>query len=248
MVIVAQTAYIAKRTPKMIRGMVMAYIGVLNCLGTIVYLQTSKWATTNIGRNMCFGSIAFYDIIVLTFILIAIAMGKFGHDANVPDDADSDASDVPHNMELTKNNTHKNRTSRNLDGYYNDFDLPEFDVYDEVMEVSEDREASSRASMGLIRSKKFDEDLKEDLLSSRRSRKASKVLDSDLRRKPRVKGMSAREQRPVGVGATRRTQTINTSENLAYAPVRPNRAVDNDEATKRGTLPGQVETGINLHG
>lgn len=66
----------------MIRGMVFAYIGIIACLGTILYLQTSKVLTTHVGRNQAFATIAYYDVIVLVFILIAIMMGKFGQDVN----------------------------------------------------------------------------------------------------------------------------------------------------------------------
>ena len=76
-IIVAMQGYAVKRVPKMIRGIVMALIISLSGLGGILYLQISKlfFATA---PNMVFGVIGLFDIATLVFIMIAIAMGKYG--------------------------------------------------------------------------------------------------------------------------------------------------------------------------
>lgn len=80
------------------------------------------------------------------------------------------------NKELALN-TRKNRNSNNLADDYDD--LPIFDVYDEVLEVSEDREASSRASLpALYKSNKLGSIHYEGTqIESQRSRKASRNME-----------------------------------------------------------------------
>lgn len=76
-VIVAMQGYAVKRVPKMIRGIVMALIIALSGLGGIIYLQISK-IFFQTAPNMVFGLIGIFDVIVLVFILVMIAMGKYG--------------------------------------------------------------------------------------------------------------------------------------------------------------------------
>jgi uncharacterized membrane protein len=72
--------YAVKRVPKMIRGIVMALIIALSGVGGILYLQISKLFFDS-GPNMVFGVIGIFDVIVLVFIVIMIAMGKYGEPA-----------------------------------------------------------------------------------------------------------------------------------------------------------------------
>lgn len=119
-IIVAMQGYAVKRVPKMIRGIVMALIIALSSVGGILYLQISKVFFVK-APNMVFGLIGIFDVIVLVFILIMIAMGKYG-DAPPQEDAfgegnsqknegatadfvkdhefDDDVADVPFNKEL----------------------------------------------------------------------------------------------------------------------------------------------------
>jgi hypothetical protein len=71
------SSYISKRTPKNIRGMIFAVIGVMACFGTILYLQLYN-ALLFLGAWMSFAGIALIDFVMLVFLLIMIFMGKFG--------------------------------------------------------------------------------------------------------------------------------------------------------------------------
>ena len=76
-IIVAMQGYAVKRVPKMIRGIVMALIIALSGFGGIIYLQLSKLFFKT-APNMVFGLIGLFDALVLVFIVIMIAMGKYG--------------------------------------------------------------------------------------------------------------------------------------------------------------------------
>ena len=69
--------YAVKRVPKMIRGIIMALIISLSGVGGVIYLQISKLFFET-APNMTFGLIGIFDLMVLVFILIMIAMGKYG--------------------------------------------------------------------------------------------------------------------------------------------------------------------------
>jgi hypothetical protein len=77
-IIVSMQAYLLKRVPKMIRGMVYSFVGACSCFGTIVYLQLEKVTTQKIGNNMTFGSIIIIDILVLVPLLIFMAFNLYG--------------------------------------------------------------------------------------------------------------------------------------------------------------------------
>lgn len=49
MVIVAMQSYLSKRTPKMIRGIIFAVIGMVSSIGMILYLQLAKVLSTKYG-------------------------------------------------------------------------------------------------------------------------------------------------------------------------------------------------------
>lgn len=69
--------YAVKRVPKMIRGIIMALIISLSGLGGVIYLQVSK-PFFETAPNMVFGFIGIFDALVLVFILVSIALGKYG--------------------------------------------------------------------------------------------------------------------------------------------------------------------------
>lgn len=69
--------YAVKRVPKMIRGIIMALIISMSGLGGVIYLQVSK-PFFETAPNMVFGFIGIFDALVLVFIVISIALGKYG--------------------------------------------------------------------------------------------------------------------------------------------------------------------------
>jgi MFS family permease len=81
-IVVVMQSYVAKRTPKNIRGMIFAVIGVMAALGSIVYLQLygllirlyyyPAWA---------FATIGLIDIFMVLFLFLMIFLGKFGDPA-----------------------------------------------------------------------------------------------------------------------------------------------------------------------
>ena len=130
--------YAVKRVPKMIRGIVMALIISLSGLGGVIYLQVSK-PFFETAPNMVFGFIGIFDIIVLVFILIMIAMGKYGDIAPQEDTFGEGNSqkDEKGTADVMKGDDH---------GFDDDIpDVPKFkDIYDEhIPEMSSEREASS---------------------------------------------------------------------------------------------------------
>lgn len=79
-VIVSMMAYLSKRLPKMIRGMMVALIAVSSSVGSIIYLQLQKFLTTKYGSFMTFGSIVIIDIIILLILLSCIYLNIYGKD------------------------------------------------------------------------------------------------------------------------------------------------------------------------
>lgn len=55
----------------------MALIIALSGVGGIIYLQLSKIFLTT-APNMVFGLIGLFDAVILVFIVVMIAMGKYG--------------------------------------------------------------------------------------------------------------------------------------------------------------------------
>lgn len=79
MIIVAMQSYVAKRTPKNIRGMIFAVIGVLGAFGSIFYLVLQSFLIKLTGfEGMVFGTIAIIDAVWLVFLVAMILIGKFG--------------------------------------------------------------------------------------------------------------------------------------------------------------------------
>lgn len=88
-VVISMTAYISKRTPKNIRGMIYAVIGSMAAIGSIIYLQIYSALTKVYGWPwLSFATMAFLDVIILVFLLIMIGIGKFGMAA--PDTMDEE--------------------------------------------------------------------------------------------------------------------------------------------------------------
>lgn len=86
-VVVTLCSYISKRTPKNIRGMIFAVIGVMGAIGSIVYLEVYN-ALYDYGTWMAFGVIAMIDSVMLLFVLSMIAIGKFGQAAAGTEDGE----------------------------------------------------------------------------------------------------------------------------------------------------------------
>lgn len=92
--IVAMQAYIAKRCPKNIRGMIFAVVGIVASLGSILYLQFYSYMV-QFGAWMAFGCVAILDAGYLIFLLAMIAIGKFGMPAaGTDDDEDQEQNDL----------------------------------------------------------------------------------------------------------------------------------------------------------
>lgn len=88
-VVVSMTAYISKRTPKNIRGMIYAVIGSMSAIGSIMYLQIYNALIRVFGWPwLSFATMALIDGIILIFLLIMIGIGKFGMAA--PDTMDEE--------------------------------------------------------------------------------------------------------------------------------------------------------------
>jgi len=81
--IVSMQGYVSKRTPKMIRGMIFAIIGILNALGAIVYLQLANYLFFKLGPNWVFAALAMLDCFMLFVLLVAILFGKYGEETDV---------------------------------------------------------------------------------------------------------------------------------------------------------------------
>lgn len=147
----------------MIRGMTYALMGAIASIGGILYLQAFTYVTEYVGRSLgTFGTLAALDLIVLLFILLMIFLKKFGHgmEGEDNDEEDSGIEDVPHNKELNYNRA----TAQFVEA--------EVDVYEDVNEVAEELEASSRASVPLLfQSHK-------DTMGSMRSRTKSGYLNN----------------------------------------------------------------------
>ena len=80
MVIVSMQAYLSKRTPKMIRGVIFAVIGMISSLGTVLYLQVAKVLvkTHDNDDSWNFTTIAIFDLIMLVVLLVSIFFGWYG--------------------------------------------------------------------------------------------------------------------------------------------------------------------------
>lgn len=128
-VIVVTQSYVAKRTPKMIRGMIMAVMGVMGCIGSCFYLQVVGLADKK-HSYMIFGVISIIDAAMLAFLLIMIKIGKFGAPA-YDMDGGSDAE--------------KKSAEGSEEGQGGYEDIPQLpDVFDEhILEANEEHEAST---------------------------------------------------------------------------------------------------------
>ena len=76
-VVVTLCTYISKRTPKNIRGMIFAIIGVMGAIGSIVYLEIYN-ALFHYGTWMAFGVIAMIDSVMLLFVFNKL-LATFGN-------------------------------------------------------------------------------------------------------------------------------------------------------------------------
>ena len=140
-IIVAMQGYAVKRVPKMIRGIVMALIIALSGFGGIIYLQLSK-IFFKTAPNMVFGLIGLFDCLVLVFIVVMIAMGKYG---DAPPQEDT----------FGEGNSQKQEggTADFIKDHDFDDDIPDVpfskDLYDEhIPELSSYREEDSLTTKG----------------------------------------------------------------------------------------------------
>ena len=93
--------YAVKRVPKMIRGIIMSLIAAFASIGTILYLQIQK-IFFHTYPNMVFGTLALFDVLVLVLIIISIAFGWYGDNAEIKGanlDGGSDAPEKATNLE-----------------------------------------------------------------------------------------------------------------------------------------------------
>jgi hypothetical protein len=86
--VVTIMSFITKRTPKMVRGIIMNLFGAIGSFGCIVYLQLVRQTVPNIfGYSMCFGYVVVLDVISLILVMILIWCNKFGNTAPAEDEA-----------------------------------------------------------------------------------------------------------------------------------------------------------------
>lgn len=131
--IVTTQSYVAKRTPKMIRGMIMGVLGLCSSLGVIVYLQLVRWMIpTVVGYNWVFGFVAGLDGIMLIFCMIMIAMDKFGGTAPHEDEA----LEGPPKSDKNANNSNGSMDDDSVGGFPMG-EIHECDSDDEHTEVAE---------------------------------------------------------------------------------------------------------------
>ena len=135
-VIIAMQSYVSKRTPKNIRGMIFAVIGIASTIGNVLYLEIYNYLSVKFAQYMAFGVVAGIDLIMLIFVLIMIFLKKYGQPA-----AGTDEGEAAEEMDL-----------KGADlgiGNYNDIPVIEEDpraaIYDEkILEADEEYEVSTR--------------------------------------------------------------------------------------------------------
>lgn len=126
--IVTTQSYVAKRTPKMIRGMIMGVLGLASSIGIIIYLQLVRWMIPNVvGYSWCFGFVAGLDILMLVFCMIMIFAGKFGMTAPHEDEA----VDGKPNSDQNDKNSHDNCSMSDDSGGFPMGDIYEADSDEE---------------------------------------------------------------------------------------------------------------------
>lgn len=87
MIIVVMQGYIAKRTPKMIRGIITALCGIFGSFGSIPSLALQAIFEKEFGPYMIWGVIAGLDSLMLIFVLIMIFLGYYGGPPHINDGA-----------------------------------------------------------------------------------------------------------------------------------------------------------------
>jgi len=84
-IVIIFQGYVAKRMPKMIRGITNAVMGMLGVAGSIPYLALSDYFTKLWGPIAIWGTMAALDALMLLFVMIMIIMGKYGTKPNIND-------------------------------------------------------------------------------------------------------------------------------------------------------------------
>ena len=84
-IIVVMQGYVAKRTPKMIRGITSAVMGCTGSFGSIPYLVLSSVFVEMIGAKGIWASVILLDGLMLIFLVAMILMGKYGGPPHIND-------------------------------------------------------------------------------------------------------------------------------------------------------------------
>ena len=87
MIIVVMQGYVAKRTPKMIRGIITALCGIFGSIGAFFYLLLQGIFVAKLGPFMIWGTFAFLDLLMLIFLVTMIFLGHFGNPPHINDGA-----------------------------------------------------------------------------------------------------------------------------------------------------------------
>jgi hypothetical protein len=129
--IVTTQSYVAKRCPKMIRGMIMGIVGVFTSFGAIIYLQLIHFTVPSktFSYGWVFGWVAVLDVVALAFLLVMICLGKYGQSAAHEDNA------------LDEGNSHKPQ-SEGADSFGSE-DNMEGIPFDQIIEEQDDDELMS---------------------------------------------------------------------------------------------------------
>jgi len=85
MIIIILQGYVAKRTPKMIRGITNAVLGIMANLGSMIFLVLSGVFTKLWGPSGIWASMIALDSLYLFSLVIMILLGKYGTKPNIND-------------------------------------------------------------------------------------------------------------------------------------------------------------------
>ena len=75
--VVCTQSYVAKRTPKMVRGTVFSWLAISSCIGCIIYLKVAYYTMLYLGPQWAFISVALIDLVFLIPVLVFIYFGMY---------------------------------------------------------------------------------------------------------------------------------------------------------------------------
>jgi len=173
LVVISVMSYLAKRTPKMVRGVMFTLSGCCALLGSVVYLQLVRWTIPNIvPYSYCFGFVAILDIFVLVVLLILIAMNKFGNTAPQEDEANG----------IKPESDAVSASSRSSGQFSNESDGPKGEIFESIIhEIDENDEETAHGSLNDKDNKLFFHEKAGDLASSHRSDEFLNVKSNSYR-------------------------------------------------------------------